>query len=169
MCTCAHKALLIELNCFCPWCQGFHNITDFHGNIIVATLIFNLIFDAQIWHILQLYSMMSICAEEQKRCHPNSYGSVGKKSSPDWDFVIVFSDKACGLVVNAKSLTDNFHCLSVIAWFSILVPFILLCNLGEMCMCMSVFKKNKFKKSQIKSSSSVNTSSWTERYTCTLY
>lgn len=33
-----------------------------------------------------------------------------KKYSPDWDFVIVFSDKAYGLAVNATGLTDNSRC-----------------------------------------------------------
>lgn len=48
-------------------------------------------------------------AEEQAACHHRSFGPADKKQSPDWDFVIVFSDKAYGLTVNTKGLTDNFQ------------------------------------------------------------
>lgn len=42
-------------------------------------------------------------------------GSAHKRSeslpiSPDWDLVIVFSDKSRGLTVHARGLTDNCHC-----------------------------------------------------------
>lgn len=42
------------------------------------------------------------------RCH-HWFGLADKKQSPDWDCAIVFSDKAYGLTVNTKGLTDNFH------------------------------------------------------------
>lgn len=48
-------------------------------------------------------------AEEQAARHHRSFGPADKKQSPDWDFVIVFSNKAYGLTVNTKGLTDNFQ------------------------------------------------------------
>lgn len=41
-------------------------------------------------------------------CH-RLFNLPDKKQSPDWDFAIVFSNKAYGLTVNTKGLTVNFH------------------------------------------------------------
>lgn len=59
--------------------------------------------------VVEQYYVFFFFAEEQAACHHSSFGPADKKQSPDWDFVIVFSDKAYGLTVNTRGLTDNFH------------------------------------------------------------
>lgn len=52
---------------------------------------------------------LCVSAVGRTACCHHSFDLADKKQSPDWDFAIVFSDKAYGLTVNTKGLTDNFH------------------------------------------------------------
>lgn len=65
------------------------------------------VFLVQMCHINT--AALCVSAVRQTACSHQSFGLTDKTQSPDWDFAIVFSNKAYGLTVNTKGLSDNFH------------------------------------------------------------